>query len=233
MFGFYYLLGKNYLERSCQVKPETTWVWQSLAAIMLGGRGGACSQQALKGPGSPLPVMLETEPQHKAWELWRAQVPSLPSGEMGAYMSVPATVGGTLLFFMFLVLLGFGGWHWLQKQHCCFQRSTDTAASGFDNILFNAVGTPKMGQAGDSASMLSEKASSGAPGLGKRHLAQPCSGPDCLSTAVVQYSFLLPRIKLPFQNPPPATHSPPRQGLAPHVNSHSIETSQTPDLYRA
>nr|XP_021506776.1 apical endosomal glycoprotein [Meriones unguiculatus] len=63
--------------------------------------------------------------------------PALSQGEMDAYVSVPAAVGGALLFFMFLVLLGLGGWHWLQKQHCPFQRSTDTTTSGFDNILFN------------------------------------------------------------------------------------------------
>lgn len=62
----------------------------------------------------------------------------LPSQGERAPMSVPIAVGGALLFFMFLVLLGLGGRHWLQKQRCPFQRSTDAATSGFDNILFNA-----------------------------------------------------------------------------------------------
>lgn len=139
--------------------------------------------------------------------MWRTQAPSLPSGER-APMSVPIAVGGALLFFMFLVLLGLGGRHWLQKQRCPFQRSTDAATSGFDNILFNAVGTPRCGQVGDSASMLNDgKARSGGPGLRKRRLPiHPRL--DCLSTAIVQYSSLLPRIKLPSRNPSPAAHRP-------------------------
>ncbi|XP_052037810.1 apical endosomal glycoprotein [Apodemus sylvaticus] len=64
--------------------------------------------------------------------------PTPSQGEMAASVSVLVAVGGVLLFFMFLVLLGLGGWHWLQKEHCPGQRSTDTTASGFDNILFNA-----------------------------------------------------------------------------------------------
>ncbi|CAO2598281.1 Apical endosomal glycoprotein [Lemmus lemmus] len=66
------------------------------------------------------------------------QQPAPSQGEMAAAVSVPVAVGGALLFFVFLVLLGLGGWHWLQKQRSPFQRSTDTATSGFDNILFNA-----------------------------------------------------------------------------------------------
>lgn len=66
---------------------------------------------------------------------------------MVAAVSVPVAVGGALLFFVFLVLLGLGGWRWLQKQRSSFQ-STDTATSGFDNILFNAVGTPQMSASG-------------------------------------------------------------------------------------
>ncbi|XP_052581213.1 apical endosomal glycoprotein isoform X1 [Peromyscus californicus insignis] len=66
------------------------------------------------------------------------QQPPPSQGEKAAPVSVPVAVGGALLFFMFLVLLGLGGRHWLQKQRCPFQRSTDTATSGFDNILFNA-----------------------------------------------------------------------------------------------
>lgn len=65
------------------------------------------------------------------------QQPAPSQGEMAAAVSVPVAVGGTLLFFVFLVLLGLGGWRWLQK-HFPFHRSTDTASSGFDNILFNA-----------------------------------------------------------------------------------------------
>ncbi|KAK7799714.1 hypothetical protein U0070_010721 [Myodes glareolus] len=66
------------------------------------------------------------------------QQPAPSQGEMAAAVSVPVAVGGALLFFVFLVLLGLGGWRWLQKQRSSFQRSTDTANSGFDNILFNA-----------------------------------------------------------------------------------------------
>ncbi|XP_035293558.1 apical endosomal glycoprotein isoform X2 [Cricetulus griseus] len=66
------------------------------------------------------------------------QKPPSSQGEMAAPVSVPVAVGGALLFFVFLVLLGLGSWHWLQKQRCPFQRSTDTATSSFDNILFNA-----------------------------------------------------------------------------------------------
>lgn len=65
------------------------------------------------------------------------QQPAPSQGEMAAAVSVPVAVGGALLFFVFLVLLGLGGWRWLQKQRSSFQ-STDTATSGFDNILFNA-----------------------------------------------------------------------------------------------
>ncbi|GAB1286077.1 Apical endosomal glycoprotein [Apodemus speciosus] len=64
--------------------------------------------------------------------------PAPSQGEVAAPVSVLVAVGGALLFFMFLVLLGLGGWHWLQKEHCPGQRSTDATASGFDNILFNA-----------------------------------------------------------------------------------------------
>ncbi|KAM7316659.1 hypothetical protein ACRRTK_024390 [Alexandromys fortis] len=65
------------------------------------------------------------------------QQPAPSQGEMAAAVSVPVAVGGALLFFVFLVLLGLGGWRWLQKRFP-FHRSTDTASSGFDNILFNA-----------------------------------------------------------------------------------------------
>lgn len=110
--------------------------------------------------------------------MWRVQMPSLPSGEVAAPMSVPVAIGGALLFFMFLVLLGLGGRHWLWKQHCP-RHSTDAVASGFDNILFNAVGTPKCGQVGDPASMFNE---------GKAvvdRTVPPCPDPYCLSTAAV------------------------------------------------
>lgn len=60
-------------------------------------------------------------------------------------MVVPATVGGTLLL-MLLVLLGLLGRHWLQKKGGCpFRDRTAASAPGFDNILFNAVGAPGWG----------------------------------------------------------------------------------------
>lgn len=137
-------------------------------------------------------------------------MPSLSSGEMDAYVSVPAAVGGALLFFMFLVLLGLGGWHWLQKQHCPFQRSTDTT-SGFDNILFNEVEAPKWGkwEIMPPLCLMARKQAVVGQDLGRGTLPNPVQV-QTLSTAVVPYSFLLPRIKLPFQNPPVATHSPPQ-----------------------
>ncbi|XP_076793678.1 apical endosomal glycoprotein isoform X2 [Arvicanthis niloticus] len=104
--------------------------------------------------------------------------PTPGQGEVAAPMSVPVAIGGALLFFMFLVLLGLGGRHWLWKQHCP-RHSTDAVASGFDNILFNAVGTPKCGQVGDPASMFNE---------GKAvvdRTVPPCPDPYCLSTAAV------------------------------------------------
>ncbi|XP_008840205.1 apical endosomal glycoprotein [Nannospalax galili] len=66
------------------------------------------------------------------------QQPTPSQGDMAAPLSVPAAVGGALLFLVLLVLLGLGSWHWLHKWGCPFQRSTETAASSFDNILFNA-----------------------------------------------------------------------------------------------
>lgn len=91
--------------------------------------------------------------------------PTPSQGGAAAPVSVPVAVGGALL--LFLLLLGLGGWHWLQKQHRPCQ-NTDAAASGFDNILFNAVRTPKCGE------------SSGGPGLGRRDPTPPCPDPHCL-----------------------------------------------------
>lgn len=56
--------------------------------------------------------------------------------------SVPAAVGGALLLLILLVLLGLGGWRWLQKQGCPSRGEMAAVASGFDNILFNAVQAP-------------------------------------------------------------------------------------------
>lgn len=135
-------------------------------------------------------------------------MPSLPSGEVAAPMSVPVAVGGALLFFMFLVLLGLGGWHWLQKQHCPRQ-STDAVASGFDNILFNAVGTPKYGQVGDPASMFNE---------GKTVVGQEC---PTLSRSTLPFNSSCPIFHSSFLGssyPPGINHQQPiehpRQGLA-------------------
>lgn len=122
-------------------------------------KGKPGSQQGLEALGSP-GSFLASSPGNRTLTqglgaVWRTQVPSLPSGEMAAAVSVPVAVGGALLFFVFLVLLGLGGWRWLQKRFP-FHRSTDTASSSFDNILFNAVGTPRCGQVGDSVSMLDD-----------------------------------------------------------------------------
>lgn len=55
-------------------------------------------------------------------------------------VSVPAVVSGALVFLTLLVLLGLGVQHWLQKRGGWrFWRDKDSAAPGFDNILFNAV----------------------------------------------------------------------------------------------
>ncbi|XP_038192403.1 apical endosomal glycoprotein isoform X2 [Arvicola amphibius] len=113
------------------------------------------------------------------------QQPARSQGEMAAAVSVPVAVGGALLFFVFLVLLGLGGWRWLQKRFP-FHRSTDTATSGFDNILFNAVGTPRCGQVGDSVSMPDDGKAE--VGWTQEAPCPTCPGPGCLSTAVVQYS---------------------------------------------
>lgn len=157
--------------------------------------------------------------------MWRTQAPSLPSGER-APVSVPIAVGGALLFFMFLVLLGLGGRHWLQKQRCPFQRSTDAATSGFDNILFNAVGTPRCGQVGDSASMLNDgKTRSGGPGLRKRRLAPSIH---------VQTAFQQPLSNIPpsflGSSYPPGIHHQQLIDQTPPANSHSIQPSQIPTL---
>uniref|UniRef100_A0A8C5KA59 MAM domain containing 4 n=1 Tax=Jaculus jaculus TaxID=51337 RepID=A0A8C5KA59_JACJA len=66
------------------------------------------------------------------------QQPTPSQGDVAPPLSVPAAVGGALLFLVLLMLLGLGGWHWLQRMGCPFRRGADTATSGFDNILFNA-----------------------------------------------------------------------------------------------
>lgn len=148
--------------------------------------------------------------------MWRVPMTSLSSGEVAALVSVPVAIGGALLFFVFLVLLGLGGWCWLQKQHCPGQRSTGAAASGFDNILFNAVGTPKCGHPGDPASVFNEGKAVVCQDSGRGTLSDPHS------TAAVQYSFSLPRVKLPSQNQSPATHRAPqtRLGLTRQLSQH-------------
>lgn len=125
---------------------------------------------------------------------------------MAAAVSVPVAVGGALLFFVFLVLLGLGGWRWLQK-HFPFHRSMDTATSGFDNILFNVVGTPRCGQVGDSVSMLNDGKAVG--GLDSRRGTLPYLSRSRLPfNGSCPIFLLLPRIKLPSQNPSPAAHQP-------------------------
>ncbi|XP_054094182.2 apical endosomal glycoprotein isoform X4 [Callithrix jacchus] len=69
------------------------------------------------------------------------QQPAPSLGDTATPVSVPAVVGGALLFLMLLVLLGLGGRRWLQKRRSCpFQSNTEATAPGFDNILFNADG---------------------------------------------------------------------------------------------
>ncbi|XP_047380807.1 apical endosomal glycoprotein isoform X3 [Sciurus carolinensis] len=71
------------------------------------------------------------------------QQPASSQGDSTASVTVPAMIGGALLFLMLLVLLGLGGRHWLQKKGGCpFWSGEGAAAAGFDNILFNAVGPP-------------------------------------------------------------------------------------------
>ncbi|XP_073908890.1 apical endosomal glycoprotein isoform X3 [Castor canadensis] len=82
------------------------------------------------------------------------QQPAPNQGDTAAPVSVPAAVGGALLFLILLMLLGLGGQHLLQKRGCPFRRGTDTAAPGFDNILFNAVRHLRCGQTRAPASML-------------------------------------------------------------------------------
>uniref|UniRef100_F7GJQ2 MAM domain containing 4 n=1 Tax=Callithrix jacchus TaxID=9483 RepID=F7GJQ2_CALJA len=68
------------------------------------------------------------------------QQPAPSLGDTATPVSVPAVVGGALLFLMLLVLLGLGGRRWLQKRRSCpFQSNTEATAPGFDNILFNAA----------------------------------------------------------------------------------------------
>lgn len=202
------LLGKNSLEGTAKLSQRPQWVWQSVATVMPRGKGDRLAA-----------LCTHVNKEAGACKHWRGQaalgssvqMASLPSGGVAAPVSVPVAVGGALL--LFLLLLGLGGWHWLQKQHLPCQ-STDAAASGFDNILFNAVGTPKCGE------------SSGGPGLGSRDPAPPCPDPHCLSTAVVQYPFLLSRIKLPSQNHSPVTQRAlqTRPGLTRQLSQHSSLT---------
>ncbi|XP_006900710.1 PREDICTED: apical endosomal glycoprotein [Elephantulus edwardii] len=68
------------------------------------------------------------------------QVPAPSQGDKSTPVSVPAVVGGALLFLLLMGLLGLAGRQWLQKRGGCpFQERGDTrAAPGFSNILFNA-----------------------------------------------------------------------------------------------
>ncbi|XP_042526195.1 apical endosomal glycoprotein [Dipodomys spectabilis] len=65
------------------------------------------------------------------------QQPTPSQGDTTMPVPVPAAVGGMLFFLLFLVFLGLGARHWLQRG-CYFPRGTVAAAPGFDNILFNA-----------------------------------------------------------------------------------------------
>ncbi|ELK07393.1 Apical endosomal glycoprotein, partial [Pteropus alecto] len=67
---------------------------------------------------------------------------SAPSqGDTARATLVPAAVGGALLVLMLLVLLGVLGRHWLRKKGGCpFRSRAEAKATGFDNVLFNAVG---------------------------------------------------------------------------------------------
>lgn len=68
----------------------------------------------------------------------QCQLPAPSHGDKAVPTSVPAAVGGALLLLILLVLLGLGGWRWLQKQGCPSRGEMAAVASGFDNILFNA-----------------------------------------------------------------------------------------------
>ncbi|XP_062064316.1 apical endosomal glycoprotein [Lepus europaeus] len=83
------------------------------------------------------------------------QEPALGQGDTAMPTLVPAVVGGALLFFLLLVLLGLGGLHWLCRKGMCplgghsdsstagagatLPEATGSAAeaSNFANILFN------------------------------------------------------------------------------------------------
>lgn len=126
----------------CHHVQRKRWPRSAQLCIQINKNPGASKLwRGQAGPGS----LLDRNPGNRTGSYVEVQVPSLSSVEVAAPVSVPIAVGGALLFFMFLVLLGLGGWHWQQKRHCTGQRSTDAAASGFDNILFNAVGTSKCG----------------------------------------------------------------------------------------
>lgn len=189
--SFHSLLpGKNYLEGTARLSQRPQRVWQSLPTTCPGEEVDSlwlCAYNQ-QGPGastggqapqtlSPT-VILGPEPDTGLGAPWRVQVPSLPSGEMAAPVPLLVAVGGALLFLMFLVLLGLGGWHWL-KEHCPGQRSTDATASGFDNILFNAVGSPKCGHV--PACLMRGKQLTGQDS-GRDTLPHPVR---CLSTAAV------------------------------------------------
>uniref|UniRef100_A0A8C7B3K0 MAM domain containing 4 n=1 Tax=Neovison vison TaxID=452646 RepID=A0A8C7B3K0_NEOVI len=60
-------------------------------------------------------------------------------GDTALAASVPTVVGSALLVLIVLVLIGLGGWRWLQNKRSCPSRAeTAAVAPGFDNIVFNA-----------------------------------------------------------------------------------------------
>ncbi|KAI5763086.1 MAMDC4 [Gulo gulo luscus] len=67
------------------------------------------------------------------------QWPTSSEGDTALAASVPTVVGSALLVLIVLVLIGLGGWRWLQKKGSCPSRAgTAAVAPGFDNIVFNA-----------------------------------------------------------------------------------------------
>ncbi|XP_053413481.1 apical endosomal glycoprotein isoform X1 [Nycticebus coucang] len=107
----------------------TTWAFPSISIVF---------EATLSGQPALGPIALD-DVEYQAGHRCQGTVPS--QGHTATPGSVQAAVTGALLLFMLLVLLGLGGRLWLQKTGGCpFWSDREPMASGFDNILFNAVG---------------------------------------------------------------------------------------------